>query len=151
MEFLAENLWIVWLIVAAVLLVVELNTTALVSIWFVLAAIVTAIIAPFWDNIIAQVIIFFVLSAVFLILFRKLYKNKIQGKYDTDVEYTPVGKLAVTEETVTKHEGKVRVDGVFWKAVCDEAEISPGTTVSVVSAEGTTLKVKSISEKGEVE
>lgn len=144
LEFLAENLWVVWLIIAGIMLVIELNTAALVSIWFVLAAIITAIIAPFWDNVIAQVIIFFILSTVFLVLFRKLYKNKLQVKPNRDVEYTPVGKLAVAEETVTETEGKVRVGDVYWKAVCDGDEISAGTKVTVVSAEGTTLKVKSI-------
>lgn len=50
MEFFVDNLWVLWLVVAAVMLLIEISTAALVSIWFVFGAVVTAVIASFWDN-----------------------------------------------------------------------------------------------------
>ena len=45
MEFFVDNLWVLWLVVAAVMLLIEISTAALVSIWFVFGAVVTAVIA----------------------------------------------------------------------------------------------------------
>ena len=85
MDFLIDNLWVLWLIVGAVMLLIEVSTAALVSIWFVFAAVLTAVVASFWDNFIAQVILFFVLSGAFLLLFRNVYKKKLQNGKASDV------------------------------------------------------------------
>lgn len=144
LDFFTENLWIAWLIVAAVMLIIEINTAALVSIWFVFSAILTAVISLFIENIISQVIIFFALSALFLVIFNKIYRKKGKIQSDNDVEYTPVGKLAVAENIITKTDGKVCLGDVYWKAVCDKNEIQAGTKVKVVSVNGTTLTVEEL-------
>ena len=51
MEFITDNFWIVWLAVAGIMLVVEMNTTALVSIWFVMGAVASAVVSFFLKNI----------------------------------------------------------------------------------------------------
>ena len=118
MDFLIDNLWVLWLIVGAVMLLIEVSTAALVSIWFVFAAVLTAVVASFWDNFIAQVILFFVLSGAFLLLFRNVYKKKLQNGKASDVsDYSLLGKTATVSETVTPYEGKVLVGDVFWRAV----------------------------------
>ena len=76
-------------------------------------------------------------------MFRLLYKEKIMTKNGEDAEYSPVGKKATVVETVSSVGGKVRLDDVYWKAVCEEeTEISVDNIVVVVASEGTTLKVK---------
>lgn len=144
MDFLMNNLWVFWLIVAAVMLLIEVSTAALVSIWFVFGAIVTAVVASFWDHFIAQVILFFVFSGLFLVLFRNLYKKKLKiGQASKDLNYSLVGKTASAAEKITQYEGKVIVGDVFWKAVCEAGtEIPKGSVVTVLEEDGTTLKVK---------
>ena len=144
MDFLIDNLWVLWLIVGAVMLLIEVSTAALVSIWFVFAAVLTAVVASFWDNFIAQVILFFVLSGAFLLLFRNVYKKKLQNGKASDVsDYTLLGKTATVSETVTPYEGKVLVGDVFWRAVSEDGtELPKGTVVSITGQDGTTLKVK---------
>ena len=144
MDFLIDNLWVLWLIVGAVMLLIEVSTAALVSIWFVFAAVLTAVVASFWDNFIAQVLLFFVLSGAFLLLFRNVYKKKLQNGKASDVsDYSLLGKTATVSETVTPYEGKVLVGDVFWRAERDDGtELPQGTVVSMTGQEGTTLKVQ---------
>lgn len=143
MEFITDNFWIVWLAVAGIMLVIEMNTTALVSIWFVMGAVASAVVSFFLKNIPVQIIVFLGISFFCLFLFRLLYKEKIMTKKGEEAEYSPVGKNAIVVEAVSSVGGKVRLDDVYWKAVCDEeTEISVDTVVVVVASEGTTLKVK---------
>jgi len=143
-EFFVDNLWVLWLVVAAVMLLIEISTAALVSIWFVFGAVVTAVIASFWDNFIAQVILFFVFSGVFLFLFRNMYKKKLAiGRDSKELNYSLIGKTASVVEKVTQYGGKVIVGDVYWRAVCETGtEIPEGTVVVVIEEDGTTLKVK---------
>lgn len=143
-DFLLDNLWILWLIVAAVMLLIEISTAALVSIWFVFGAVVTAVVASFWDNFVAQVILFFVFSGLFLVLFRNMYKKKLKiGQASKKLNYSLVGRTATAVEHITQYDGKVLVGDVYWRAVCEEdAEIPKGAIVTVLEEDGTTLKVK---------
>ena len=45
MEYLMANPWAIWIAVGVFFLIVELCTTALVSIWFVPAAIITCLLS----------------------------------------------------------------------------------------------------------
>ena len=83
MEYLMENLWIFWIAVGVIFLVIEMLTTALVSIWFVPAAIITCILSLFIDNLPLQVTIFVVLSAIFMVICRKIYNKHIKRKWTT--------------------------------------------------------------------
>lgn len=110
----------------------------------VFGAVVTAVIASFWDNFIAQVILFFVFSGVFLFLFRNMYKKKLAiGRDSKELNYSLIGKTASVVEKVTQYGGKVIVGDVYWRAVCETGtEIPEGTVVVVIEEDGTTLKVK---------
>ena len=101
MEYLMENLWIFWIAVGVIFLVIEMLTTALVSIWFVPAAIITCILSLFIDNLPLQVAIFVVLSAVFMVICRKIYNKHIKKKVDdVDQNENLIGKIVkVTEDT----------------------------------------------------
>lgn len=143
MDFIINNLWVLWLIVAAVMLLIEISTEALVSIWFVISGVLTAILAAFVGNFAIQAAFFFVCSAVLLFTLRGLYKKKIY-KEDTDEElkYSMVGKTATAAENINKHSGKVLLGDVYWRAVCEgDNEIVNGTKVTVVAEDGTTLIV----------
>lgn len=144
MDFLMDNLWVLWLIVAAVMLVVEISTAALVSIWFVFGAVLTAIIAAFWDSFVAQVILFFVVSAIFLIVFRSMYKSKLKaGEASRKLDYSLIGRTASAAEEITQFDGKVLISDVYWKAICEDGVPIPnGSIVTVIGEDGTTLKVK---------
>lgn len=143
MEFLMENKWLAWLAVGLFFLVLELVTTALVSIWFVPAAIVSCIVSLFLDSVLWQIIIFIVLSAIFMVLFRSIYKNKLKQPHDVVKQDDKlIGKSAVTTEPTDIHGGKILVGDIYWRAVTNGESIPENTPVIITGVNSTTLVIK---------
>lgn len=140
-DFILGNLWVAWLIIAGIFLFIEIETTALVSLWFVLGAIVSAIVALFCDNFIIQFVFFIVFSIVFLILFKTVYKGKMKPEIN-NVEYSPIGRIATACSDINNYSGKVKLDDVYWKAVCKEGNIADGEKVKIIDVSGTKLIVE---------
>lgn len=144
MQYLLENLWALWIAVGIFFLVVELCTTALVSIWFVPAAGITAVLSHTIPSFGWQLIIFILLSAVFMLLFRKIYIRRMKKNTD-DVkpETKLIGKYAVTQEKTDSHDGRVKCGDIYWRAVSESGEtISAGEKVIITGVDDTTLVVK---------
>lgn len=144
MEYLLENLWAMWIVIGIFFLVVELCTTALISIWFVPAAGITALLSFIIPKLSWQIAIFAVLSAVFMVLFKKLYKKKIM-KTEDDVkpETSLIGKSAVTADKTDVHGGRVKCGDVYWRAVSENGDvIEKGETVVITGVNDTTLIIK---------
>lgn len=146
MEYLAANPWVIWLAIGIVFLIVELLTTALVSIWFVPAAIITCLLTFVIDSLLWQIAIFVVLSAVFMVIARKIYKKHIKKPIDdVDQNEKLLGKTATVTEDTNAFTGRILVGDVYWRAVTENGETIPkGETVVIKSVEGTTLKIKKL-------
>lgn len=144
MQYFFENLWAMWIAIGVFFLIVELCTAALVSIWFVPAAGITALFSFIVPKLSWQILIFAVLSAVFMLLFRRLYKNKLKkGEDDVKPEAALIGKTAVTTEKTGAHGGRVKCGDVYWRAEsADGGEINIGETVVITGVNDTTLVVK---------
>ena len=133
--------WIIWLIAAGVFLVAELMTIALISIWFVPAALITAVFSLFVRSFAIQFIVFLALSVVFFALFGRVYKNKIKPKDATaDTINNIVGKNGICTEDTDSVSGQVKIGDVYWKAVSDD-KIQKGDIIKVISVQGTVIKV----------
>ena len=132
-----------WLILALFFLIIELLTTTLVSVWFIPASLVTALVALVWDNIPAQIVIFLVLSVVSLVLFNKFYRGKLKKKSDSvNADQRLIGRSATAAEPISSEGGKVLVGDIYWRAVNkDDSVIESGAFVEIKSVNGTTLVV----------
>lgn len=126
MEYLISNPWVLWLVVGILFLIIELMTTALVSIWFVPAAIITCLLSFVVDGFLWQTAIFVVLSAVFMVICRKIYNKYIKKTVD-DVNKNEkiIGKTATVAEDTNGITGRVLVGDVYWKAVSENSETIP--------------------------
>ena len=146
MEYLIANMWIMWLAVGVVFLIVELLTTALVSIWFVPSAIITCLLSFVVDNLLIQIAIFVALSAVFMVVCRKIYNKHIKKPVDdVDQNEKLIGKTAKVAEDTNGISGRILVGDVYWKAVSENGDIIPkGETVKVKSVNGTTLVINKL-------
>lgn len=146
MEYLIANPWIMWLEVGVVFLIVELLTTALVSIWFVPSAIITCLLSFVVDNLLIQIAIFVALSAVFMVVCRKIYNKHIKKPVDdVDQNEKLIGKTAKVAEDTNGISGRILVGDVYWKAVSENGDIIPkGETVKVKSVNGTTLVINKL-------
>lgn len=146
MEYLLNNPWIAWLIVAVFFLVVELLTTTLVSIWFVPAAIIVCLLTFVIDSVVWQIAIFVVLSAIFMVLARKIYKKHIKKPVDdVDRNEKLLGKAALVTEDTNAISGRVLVGDVYWRAASENGETIPkGETVVIKGVNGTTLVINKL-------
>lgn len=137
----------VWLAVAVLLAVVEVATTQLVSLWFVIGAAVTAVCsATFLEGqLLWQIIIFIAVSAVALILTRPLVKklkneNKVSTNSDRNIGKTGV---VIVEINPSDGTGQVKIGTEKWSAKSvDGSVIKEGTNISVEAIEGVKLVVK---------
>ena len=137
---------IVWLAVAIVLLVVEIITLGLTTIWFAGGALVACVAAALQADFLVQMILFLVVSVVMLFFTRPvamLYMNK--NRTITNSE-SLVGKEAVVLQEINnlKAAGQVQVNGIEWTARADDMEdvIEKGAIVCIKKIEGVKLIVK---------
>ena len=142
MELLGISIpvYAIWIIAAIIFLVVEISTTALVSVWFIPACLVTAISSVFIDNALIQVFIFLAVSAVSLPISRKIYKNNLKNKDVTNMN-SVIGKTGLVTKTVSNHDGRIIIGDVYWEARSKEDNliIPENSLVQVVEVEKLTV------------
>ena len=138
----------VWFGAAVLLIVIELLSTELVSVWFALAALVLGIIAAIFPSldIVWQMAIFIVLSAGLLLSTRKFVK-KILAKKDeqgTNLELILHKSAIVVEQIDNLHsQGAVKINGLEWSArAIDNTIIEVGTVVTVKEISGNKVLVE---------
>ena len=136
---------IVWLAVAIVLLVVEIITLGLTTIWFAGGALVACIAAALQADFLVQVILFLVVSVVLLFFTRPVairYMNKNRTKTNSE---SLVGKEAVVLQEINnlKASGQVQLNGIEWTARAENMEdvIEKGAIVCIKKIEGVKLIV----------
>lgn len=143
MEYLMANPWAIWIAVGVFFLIVELCTTALVSIWFVPAAIITCLLSFVVKSAIWQVAIFVFLSAIFMVIFRKLYKKYIKKPVDdVDQNEKLLGKIVTVIDETNAINGRVKLGDIYWKAITENGEtLSQNEKAVIKGVQGTTLVV----------
>ena len=142
-----SNMSFVWISVVIVLSILELVTTQLVSIWFVIAGIVTLIVSLFIDSIPLQIAIFVVLTVLLLIVTKPLVKKIMDFKKVSTNSDKNIGRKAfVTTEINTQTEtGEVKIDSMLWLArSVDDTVIPQNSEVIIESIKGVKLFVKKV-------
>ncbi len=145
-----EMNWIVtWLIIFAVLLVIELLTTGLTTIWFAGGALVSAAFAVFHAPLWLQGAVFIVVSVLLLVFTRPIavkYFNKKRTR--TNVEsYIGQQAIVIADIENVKGFGQVKLGSMDWSAKSfDGSNIRIGTVVEVKEVEGVKLVVSPVSE-----
>ncbi len=139
--------WAIWLALTVALLVVELSTVQLISVWFAIGGIVTTIISAIFPQLALywQITIFVVVSVGLLLSTRRLVKKFIKrtDEQKTNLELH-IGKSAVVEEEIDNISGKgaVKVNGVTWSARSENDEKIPkGEIVTINKITGNKMIV----------
>lgn len=127
-----ESIW--WLGFMIVLLVIELVTLGLTTIWFAGGAFAAFIASMIGSSVWFQVILFFAVSIVLLIFTRPFavhYINKNTVRTNAD---SLIGKTAIVTEDISNldSKGQVQVQGQIWTARSTEEEIKIQTGEKVV-------------------
>jgi len=136
----------VWLIIAIALGILELLTTNLVSIWFVISALLSMVVSMFTDNLWIQFGVFVIFGVALIPISKKIYKKIKVGNISTNFDRIIGMKGIVTEDIAKDNIGEVKVDGKCWSAYSD-TNIKKGEPVKVLSINSVKIKVEKWEEK----
>lgn len=127
---------VIWLAIAAAMIIVEIATLGLTSIWFAGGALVSAVVACFNDNWLIQLIVFAIVSLVLLLFTKPIAQKRLMKEPEkTNVEGLIGEKAYVTEEINNiKSKGAVKLKGLEWSARSENDEIIGADTEVVVKA-----------------
>lgn len=137
---------IVWLGIFVILLIIEILTMGLTTIWFAGGALAAFGAGVIGFGLVVQVVVFVVVSVLLLVLTRPLavkYFNQERQKTNAEslIGYTAL----VTEDINTiKAAGRVEVNGQEWAAKTDEPDgrIEKDAVVVVEGIQGVKLIVR---------
>ena len=137
----------IWFLIAIIMIVIELLTVNLVSIWFAFASVVAGVSTLLTDNVTIQIVIFIISSIIFLIITKPVIK-KLRGKEIEKLNLDRViGKTGIVTEDISPLEiGEVKVDGKRWSAI-SKKKIKKDSKVEILSIDGVKLLVKQIKEE----
>ncbi len=137
-------MYIVWPALFVALIIIEIETLQLVSVWFAAGALASTIVVlcngPLW----LQFTVFIVVSVALLIASRPIVKKAIKMTVQPTNADLDIGKNATIIETVNNAAGTGRatISGVDWMAVAeDNSIIEKGEIVTVKAIEGAKLIV----------
>lgn len=137
---------IFWLVLFVVLLVIEIFTMGLTTIWFAGGAVVAFVLALLDVGLPIQIIAFLVVSIILLILTRPIairFFNQKREKTNVDCL---IGQKAVVIETIDSLHGigRIEINGMEWSAKTEDMSllIEQGEVVVVQAIQGVKLIVK---------
>ena len=140
------NMTVFWLVLLVVLVVIELLTMGLTTVWFAGGALVASIAAIFDAPIALQVILFLLVSALLLFFTRPFavkYFNK--DRVRTNAE-SLVGRQAIVISEIDNLQGigQVNVGGMEWSARTrvDGIKLPVGTVTTILAINGVKLVVE---------
>ena len=145
------NQTILWLVALVVLIVTEIVSMGLTTIWFAGGALVAAIAAGFGAPLVVQIILFLAVSLVLLYFTRPVavkYFNK--DRIRTNAEGL-VGRQAIVIGEIDNLQGigQVTVGGMEWTARTaeDGVKLPVGCVVNIVAISGVKLIVEERKEE----
>ena len=140
-----ETTSICWLAVFVLLIVIELATMGLTTIWFAGGAVEGFIASMLGANVVIQAVVFFVVSIVLLIFTRPFAVRYINSnKTKTNIDGL-IGQEALVLEEINniRETGCARLEGKEWTARSVDDTVIPADTVVIVERiEGVKLIVK---------
>lgn len=142
-EWLTENVWVVWIGLAVVLAVAEMMSMELVLLMFAIGAVAAAVVSgaglPVWLSVLV-----FALVAVGLLYFARppMVARLHQGPTLTTGHHALVGRTGVVTEPVGAHGGRIELAGEVWSARAEhQSELGVGSDVVVTRIDGATAVV----------
>ena len=135
---------IIWLCIIILLVIGEVCTIQLTTVWFVVSGIISMILSIFINSIELEFAVFVLGGVLLLFTTRPYLMKKLKVKQSKTNLDRVIGMQGVVTEKIEKlSKGEVKVDGKRWSAFA-ENEIEKGKIVEILEIEGVKLKVKEI-------
>ncbi len=149
MSWFGDHGWLAWVGLALVLGAIEVVSVAFVFLMLAGGALAGALAATFGFPLAVQVISAVFVAVALLLGVRPIIKGRFMVPDRGDIgAVAQVGRVAMVLQTVTEHDGRVKLGGETWSArTAPEAEAClPGQEVRVVSIEGATAIVSNVAD-----
>ncbi len=134
-----------WGIVLVAMLILEICTMQLYTIWFAVGALFAMVGSFLGASVVLEVTLFFLISVISLVLILPLVKRHMAlRKIPTNADRI-IGKEAVVTEDIdnTAGTGQIKVLGSVWSAVAEEdAAVCRGEQVTVQGIQGVKAVVR---------
>lgn len=135
-----------WLVLFIILLIIEIMTMGLTTVWFAGGAIVALVLAFLKVDLIIQIVAFLIVSIALLILTRPIaikYFNQEREKTNAD---SLIGQKGIVLEAIDtiRGTGRVEVNGMEWaaKGAQSDTSVDKGEIVMIEGIQGVKLIVK---------
>lgn len=142
---------IAWLVILAVLLIIEIATLGLTTIWFATGALIAFFMSLAQVNLYFEIIVFLVVSIIMLLFTRPVAVKYFNSKRIKTNYESIIGSVARVTQTINNFNatGVVVVAGVEWtaRAANDDYIINSGTRVIVKEVSGVKLIVEPLGEQ----
>lgn len=128
-------MYIVWPALFVVLVIIEIETLQLVSVWFAAGALASTVVVllngPLW----LQFTVFIVVSVALLIATRPIVKKAMKMVVPTNCELD-IGKTATVIEEINNSTstGRVTLNGVDWAAISKSGDVISKDSIVIVEA-----------------
>jgi membrane protein implicated in regulation of membrane protease activity len=150
MSWFGDHGWLTWVGLALVLGAIEAASVAFVFVMLAGGALAGAVAAAFGAPFAVQVIAAVGVAVALLLGVRPIVKSRfmLPGGHADIGAVAQVGRSAVVLQTVTEHDGRVKLGGETWSArTAPGAEAClPGQEVRVVAIEGATAIVSNVAD-----
>lgn len=146
MDILIDPFFYNWLILGVVLMIIEVASFTLLFFWVAIAAFIMAGISYVLPNLTLtqHLLIFSVLSVACVIIWHRLFKktqDKLGDKRMNNRAERYIGRTAALIDDTDNQHGKIRIDDSLWRVQTDK-DLTAGTVVEILSADGVILHVK---------
>lgn len=146
MDILVDPFFYNWLIVAAVLLIVEVATFTLLFLWLAIAAALMAAISYVFPDLglTTQLILFAAAALLSVIIWHNVFKKTQDSMGDAKMNNRAaryIGRTATLVEPISNGYGKIKIEDSLWRVSC-ESDLSVGEQVEIIDADGVLLKVR---------
>lgn len=139
-----------WLTIFIILLIVEIATMALTTVWFSVGAVFALFASLLGASLVVQIVIFLAVSFLVLFLYRPLalkYVNQRLTKTNVDDLVGKEGRITEKVDNLSQT-GRMVINGMDWAArtESDAITIEPDTVVKVLKVVGVRLIVEPINQ-----
>jgi membrane protein implicated in regulation of membrane protease activity len=145
-----EGSIMLWIIIGAIAVAIDIITSAFLFMWFALGAIgaIIALMLGFLFTI--QIIVFLVVSIVSMLIGYPVVKRTLKKsvKVTKTTEQGYIGRRLTADEEITE-KARVKVDGIYWTVQKVGEDIKKGDKVQIVGLKGNKLLIKKEEKKGE--
>lgn len=142
---ITDNLMVIWIVIAAGCLALDIATSAFLFVWFTVGG-MAAIIANLLNyGSTVQIVTFIIVSALFTAVGYPLAKRTIKKTVPITktMEQGYVGReLVVSDEVVDK--ALVKLDGIYWTVKNQGRPIAKGDKVKITGIEGNKILINKI-------